>query len=210
MNQKQANQLWVEATERVKDRVISPTLYRALELGVGITVDGDRFVVGFASTDMPMASHLRSAQHQAIIDQCLSAVVEKKVRLLIIDGTGLQDYERYKAQKVAREAAATTVGARRDQERQVQVVWEEVGEAISRAYARLPLRQLPQTRGRFISTAFDMINEAVNRFNYTDESDELHKRALARVFEKFATVVNIPSALLAYEFFRLRDEGKLE
>ncbi len=209
MNQKQANQLWLEATERVKDRVISPTLYRALELGVGITVDGDRFVVGFASTDMPMASHLRSAQHRAIIDQCISDLVNKKVRLLIIDGTGLQDYESYKSQKAAREVAATTVSVRRDEERRVQVAWEEVGEAITRAYARLPLRQLPPTRGRFIAKAFEMINEAVNRFNYTDESDELHKRSLARVFEKFATAVDVPSALLAYEFFRLRDEGKL-
>ncbi len=210
MNQKQANQLWLEVAERVKDRVVAPTLYRALELGVGITVDGDLFVLGFASADMPMASHLQSAQHRAIIDQCLIKVLNKKVRVLIIEGTQLADYEKYKARKAAREAAASTVGARRDEERQVQVVWEEVGEAITRAYARLRLRQLPQTRGRFVATAFDMINEAVNRFNYTDESDELHKRSLARVFEKFATVVDIPSAFLAYEFFRLRDEGKLK
>ena len=54
-----------------------------------------------------------------------------------------------------------------------------------------------------------LINEAVNKLGYTDDSDELQQRALARVFEKLATVIEVPSALLAYEFFKLRDEGKL-
>ena len=58
--------------------------------------------------------------------------------------------------------------------------------------------------------AFSIINDAVNSFGYSDESDEIQKRALARVFEKFATVVDIPSTMLAYEFFRLREEGKLK
>ena len=209
MNQKQAHKSWNEAAERVKDKVIAPTLYRALELGVGITIDGDRFVLGFAGPDMPMASHLRSAQHRAIIDKILSEVVGKKVRLLIIDGTSLADYESYKTQKAAREAAATTISVRRDEERRVQLAWEEAGEKITRSYARLHLRQLPQSRAAFIRQAFEVLNEAVNRLGYTEESDELHRRALARVFEKFATVVEIPSSLLAYEFFKLREEGKL-
>ena len=209
LNQQQVNKMWAEAAERVKDRVIAPTLYRALELGVGIAVDGEQFVIGFSSADMPMASHLRSAQHRAIIDQCLSGVVGKKVRLLIIDGTRPRDYENYKAQLAAREAVASTVSVRRDEERRVQLAWEEVGEQITRSYARLNLRQLPQTRGKFLMDAFEIINEAVNRLGYSDDSDELHKRALARVFEKFATAVDIPSALLAYEFAKLRQEGKL-
>ena len=209
-NQQQVNKIWIEAAEKVKDRVIAPTLYRALELGVGIVIDGEHFVVGFASADMPMASHLRSAQHRAIIDQTLSSVVGSKVRLLIIDGTQPKDYEKYKTQLAARESAASTVSVRRDEERRVQLAWDEVGEQITRSYARLNLRQLPQTRAAFLLDAFGVINETVNRLGYSDDSDELQKRSLARVFEKFATVVDVPSALLAYEFARLRAEGKLK
>ena len=210
MHPKQAHQAWLQAAEKVKDQVIAPTLYRAVELGVGITLDGDYFVLGFSSADMPMASHLRSSQNAATIEKCISEVLKTKVRLRIVEGTTLEDYENYKKQLAAREASDTTISARREQERVVQVAWEEVGEQITRAYARLHLRQLPQSKAQIMKYAFEVINEAVNRFNYDENSDEIHKRSLARVFEKFATVVEIPGSLLAYEFFKLREEGKLQ
>jgi hypothetical protein len=71
------------------------------------------------------------------------------------------------------------------------------------------LRQLPQSRAEFMEFAFNVINEACKALGYDESSDELHKRSLARVFEKFATVVEVPSAQLAYEFSKLRKEGKL-
>ncbi len=210
MNPNQAHQVWLQAQERVKDRVIAPTLYRALELGVGITVDGDYFVLGFSNADIPMAGHLRSSQHQAIIEQCISEVLKKKVRLRIVEGTTVQDYENYKKMQAAREATQIDLSQRRAQERAAEVAWDEVAEKISRGYAKLPLRQLAQARGLFMKQAFGIINDAVNSFGYSEESEEIEKRALARVFEKFATVVDIPSTMLAYEFFKLRDEGKLK
>ena len=75
MQAKQAHQVWLQAAEKVKDQIVAPTLYRALELGVGITVDGDYFVLGFSSADMPMASHLRSSQNMATIEKCISEVL---------------------------------------------------------------------------------------------------------------------------------------
>lgn len=209
MNPKQAQQVWLEAQEKVKDRVIAPTLYRALELGVGVTVDGDEFVLGFSSADLPMASLLRSSQHNAIIEQSLSEVLKKKVRLKIVEATTIEEYEHIKQQEAARENTATTISAKREQERQVMMAWEEVAEKVTRGYARLQYRQFPQSRAAFMKWAFGVINEAVNRMGYTDKSDEVHKRSLARVFEKFATVVEVPGTMLAYEFFKLREEGKL-
>ncbi len=209
MNSRQAHQVWLEAQEKVKDRVIAPTLYKALELGIGITLDGDEFILGFSGADLPMASLLRSSQHNAIIEQSLSEVLKKKVRLHIIDGTTLEDYLNYKKLTAARTATATKISARREEERKIMMAWEEVGEKITRAYARLQYRQFAQSRGLFIKWAFGVINEAVNSMGYSEKSDEVHKRSLARVFEKFATTVEVPSSMLAYEFFKLREEGKL-
>jgi hypothetical protein len=205
-----AHKIWLEAAERVKDRVIAPTLYRALELGVGITLDGDYFVLGFSSPDLPMAGHIRSAQHLPTVEQCLSEVIGRKVRLRIIEGTTLQAYEEWKRIQSLAEQRRTAMSTRREMERQIEEVWDDVAERITRGYAALPLRQLAQSKGLFIMDAFKMINEAVNRLNYTHEADEIHKRALSRVFERLATVVEVPSAILAYEFFKLRSEGKLE
>lgn len=208
ITQKQAHQVWLVAAEKVKDRVIAPTLYRALELPTGITIDGDEFILGFSNQDAPMAGHLRSAQHRAIVDQCVSEVLKRKVRVRIIEGTTLEDYEHYKEQLKARDATHTTVSAQREKERQVIAQWDEIGEQISRMYAKLHLRALAQQRAEFVWTAFGVINEAVEKMGYDENADEIQKRALARVFEKFATVVEIPSTMLAFEFFKLRKEGK--
>jgi len=206
---KQAHQVWLQAAEKVKDRVIAPTLYRALELPVGITVDGDEFILGFSNADLPMAGHLRSAQYKAIIDQCVSEVFKKKVRVRIIEGTTLDDYAHFKETLEARDATLVTVSAQRESERAVIAKWDEIGERITRLYARLHLRQLAQQRAEFMWEAFKIINQAVDSMGYEQSTDEIQKRALARVFEKFATVVEIPSTMLAFEFFKLRKEGKL-
>lgn len=209
INQAQARQIWLEAQEKVKDRVVAPTLYRALELGVGVALDGDTFVLGFSSADLPMASLLRSSQHRAVIQQCISEVVGRSVRLLIIEGTTLEDYVHYKERMAARTATQTTVSARKEEERRIIQAWEEVGERITRGYARLQFRQFPQSRAMFVKWAFGVLNKAVDSMGYDEKSDEVQKRSLARVFERFATVVEVPSTMLAYEFFKLREEGKL-
>lgn len=206
---KQAHQIWLVAAEKVKDRVIAPTLYRALELPTGIAVEGDEFILGFSNTDIPMAGHLRSAQHRAIIDQCVSEVIKQKVRVRIIEGTTIEDYERYKQQLAAKDNTQVTISAQKEQERRIIAAWEEVSERISRQYAKLQLRQLAQQRADFLWDAFKILNESVDKMGYNENSSDIEKRALARVFEKFATAVEIPSTMLAFEFFRLRKEGKL-
>ena len=209
MQQQEAHQIWLRAAERVKDKVIAPTLYRALEVGVGLAMEGDYFVLGFLNADLPMAGHIRSSQNLPVVEQSLGEVIGKRVRLRIVEGTTPQAYEDWKRMQAAAEASRTVITDRREMERQVEEVWAEVAEKVTRGYARLHLRQLPQTKGLFIAQAFEVLNEAVNRMNYSEDSDELQKRALARVFEKLGIVVEVPSSMLAYEFFKLRKEGKL-
>lgn len=195
--------------ERVKDRVIAPTLYRALELGMGITIDDGYFVVGFTSADMPMAGHLRSPQYLAVIEQCIGEAAQQRLRLKLIDGVTMDDYLVQKNMQLTRDTAQVIVNEQRARERAISQEWEAVGEQITRGYSKVPQRQFAQIKGKFIMWAFEVINDAVNKFEYTDESEDVDKRALARIFEKFATVIEVPSSMLAYEFLRLREEGKL-
>lgn len=209
LTQQQVHLIWLEAAERVKDRVVAPTLYRAVELGVGITIEDGFFVLGFSGADMPMAGHLRSSQHMSVIEQCISEIAQQKLRLKIIEGTTMQDYLNQKALQETREYAQITVSEQRARERAMAQEWESVGEQLTRGYAKLQQRQFAQIRGQFIVWGFGIINDAVNKFGYTEESDDVHKRALARIFERFATILEVPSTMLAYEFLRLREEGKL-
>jgi len=209
LTQKQVHQIWLVAMELVKDRVIAPTLYRALELGVGITIEDGYFVLGFTSPDMPMAGHLRSPQYLAVIERCIGEAAQQRLRLKIIDGVTVDDYLVQKNMQLSRDTAQVIVNEERARERAVSQAWEAVGEQITRGYARVPQRGFAQIKGKFIMWAFEVINDAVNKFGYTDESEDVDKRALARIFEKFATVIEAPSSMLAYEFLRLREDGKL-
>lgn len=209
LTQQQIHQIWMVAAERVKDRVVSPTLYRAVELGVGVTIEEGFFVLGFTGADMPMAGHLRSSQHLSIIEQCVSEVAQQKLRLKIIEGTTMQDYLNQKSLQETREHAQFTISEQRAKERAMAQEWESVGEQLTRGYARLQQRQFAQIRGQFIIWGFGIINDAVNKFGYSDESDDVHKRALARIFERFGTIMEVPATMLAYEFLRLREDGKL-
>lgn len=210
MDQNQVNQLWIQASEKVKDRLVSPTLYTALEAGVGVTIDGDEFVVGFSSANSPLAGHLHSSKNLAIIEQCISEVTHQKLRLKIAEGTTLQEYESQKKLHERSLITQTTISERRERDRAIMQEWETIAEKITRGYAKLPMRQMAQSRGRFVMWAFEILNEAVKKFDYGDNPSDINVRALNRVFEKFATVVDVPSTMLAYEFFRLRDEGKLK
>jgi hypothetical protein len=205
----QVHQIWLQAAERVKDRVIAPTLYRAVELGHGITIEDGLFVLGFSGADMPMAGHLRSSQHLAIVEQSISEIVGTRLRLKIIEGTTMEDYLAQKRLQQSRDTAQVFVDEQRAKDRAVSQEWETVTEQITRAYAKMQQRQFAQIRGKFLMWAFETINDAVNKFNYTDESDDVHKRALARLFEKLATIMEVSSTMLAYEFLRLREDGKL-
>jgi hypothetical protein len=206
----EAQKVWQMAAERVKDKVIAPSLYRAVEAAVGITLDGDLFVLGFSGADLALAGHIRSAQHHAIILQSLAEILKRPVRLLTLDGTTLEDYENYKKLRAAGDAVSVTMSERRRKEREIELAWEEVAEKITRGYAKLPLHGLAQSRGLYIRDCFKLIYAATKNLGYTDESNEINKRALSRVFDKLGNVVEAPSALLAYEFLKLRDEGKLD
>ena len=41
MNAEQAGQVWQKAAQMVKDRVISPTVFQAVELAHGLAIDGE-------------------------------------------------------------------------------------------------------------------------------------------------------------------------
>jgi hypothetical protein len=210
MDSAKVHRVWLEAAELVKDRVVSPTVFKALERGVGVALDGDEFVVGYETGDLPLAANLRSAQHHTIIEQCLKEVLKKPVRFRLIEGTSVDDYQRYKKSVETVEQQRMESEERRNQDRKVEQTWEEISERIARSYSNTPFRTYAQQRAVFMNEAFGIINEGITRLKYNNDSTELEKRCLARVFDKLSTLSEVPPAMLAYEFFRLREDGKLK
>jgi len=198
------SQVWHEATERVKDRVIHPTLWRALETAVPITVEDELFVVGFAPGTMHLSGHLTSADHRNAIENAIAGSAGKKLRLCVIDGATLDDWNHFKARQTATREVRQKQHERARREMQTTQTWDSTLEKVGRSYAALNLRQLPQVRGKYLLDAIEMISTAMDEL-YNDEApDEVTQRALARVIDRVGTLTEVPAALIALELLRYR------
>ncbi len=197
--------VWLEVVEIVKHRTVHPNFWRALEISCGVTVEGDLFVVGFPPAHIPMASLLTSADHQNVIEKALEEITGEKYRLKIIEGTTLSDWALTKRREAAAEAARRAAEERRRVEVSAVRTWDGVSEQVSRKYASYPLRQLPQSRARYLREAIEIISDGMDELMNPENKDELAERALARVIEKVATLVEIPGPLVAFELFKYRE-----
>lgn len=196
--------VWHEATERVKDRVIHPTLWRALELACPILVEDDQFVVGFGPGHMHLAGHLQSAEHRNAIEAAIAGACGKRLTLVVIDGTGQEEWKHYKARQRAASEARDRVRERIAKEARTIHTWDGILEQVGRAYANLNLRQLPQIRGQYIQSSLEVISGAMDELYDETNPDEPSQRALARVIDRVATLTEVPSAIIALELVRYR------
>jgi hypothetical protein len=201
--------VWLEAAELVKDRIVAPTLYRAVEVAVGVAIEEETFVVGLETSRFPMASHLRSSQWKPVIEQAVSELVGRKLRLITIEGTTPEDYKRYLEMQAANKAKQSVIDERREKQRSIEEDWDEVADRIVKVYAGSKYKMLPQSRAALIKEGFRIVAEAVRELGYSDDAGELERRSFAKMLDKFAGLVDMPAQWLAYEFFRLREEGKL-
>lgn len=200
--------IWHKTTERVKDKVIHPTLWRALEVANPITVEGDHFVVGFAPDQMHMSGHLNSSEHRNAIETALAGYSQKKLRLLIIDGVSLEDWENFKARQRAAAQSRERARQRATVEMAAAKSWDGVLEQMGRTYAAMNLRQLPQVRADYLLRSIELISEAMDEL-YNDESpDEPSQRALARVLDRVGTLTEVAPALIGYELLKYRRAKK--
>ncbi len=205
MNEAEAKRLWLEAVERVKDVTLAPTLWQALEVGHGIDREGNTFIIGFSSTDGPEGSYLRSSEHRPIIEKVISTLFGEPMEIRIIEGTSQAEFVLYKQREVIAEQTRRKAQDRKRVERAAEAAWEQIAEQCSRAYAKTPMRQMPQIRATFFATALEMVSDAMDRIHPDGQIDEIGNRALARVLEKLATITDMPSVIVGIELWRYRE-----
>ena len=96
-----------------------------------------------------------------------------------------------------------------DEKRRVEAAadrtWDSVAEQVSRRYAGTPLRQLPQVRARYLQEAIRIISDGMDHLYNSETADELSERALSRVIERVATLMEMPGPMVAMELLRYRE-----
>lgn len=205
--QAQIQTIWFRVVDEVKNRVIHPTLWKALEAGVPVTVDEGEFVVGFPMGTFHLSSHLNSLDHKNIIEATIAKHTGERLSLRIIDGSTLEDWQAVKVKEAHARALREAAARRRSDEKGSVRVWETVLEQVGRKYATMQNRQFAQSRALYITEAVGMVSDAMDRYiPEGEEPDELTQRAVARILEKVAALVEVPSTLVGLELLRLRQK----
>lgn len=207
MSNQLAVQVWRDVSEQVKDSVISPSVFEALEKAVPIDIIGNDFILGFSSGNMPLAGYIRAASILPFIERCLSEFMKVDIKLKIVEGSSVEEYEQIlRIANAAKASIGRNTGARSEQ-RKIENYWEDVGEKCTRGFARCENRSFNTTKADFIAISFGYINDALIHFDYDNNKTDLHQRCLSRVFDKLGNSLELPGAVLAYLFFDWRKEN---
>ncbi len=202
-------EIWARGVDRMKDKIVLPSMWEALDHVVPITIENGEFIIGLPTARFSLSGHLRNPGYRRTIEVILSELAGQDVELRIIEGTTLADWERTKQREALAAASREQEYAQRRQQEAVEQSWDVLYERIVRAYSEQPYRQLPQGKAIYLQKALQMVLDAMEElYPMHGEADDLTERNLARVIERIANNIGAPSALVAYELLRLRNRER--
>ncbi len=184
---------WNAGLEDIKKRVTGVGVWTALNVAIPITVEDGQLVIGFRTQDQDLIGHLKMAGTQRIIEEEMSRRLKDKVKVFLLNGVTINDWEAYKrikeeAQKTRSKEVERT---RRDNEEARQ--WDGVYDNLSRIYSSINNKNLPQQRARFMAQAIDLVARQVS----SRELDEFGERNLARCLERISQYSEVPAPWIA-------------
>jgi hypothetical protein len=196
-NSLDVQQLWRSTLEKVKVRLILPSVWRAMEAGRPLVIDGDRFVLGFNPSQAHEGGLLNDSKTINIIERALEEDAGRMLRLRIIEGDTMEDWLAYKRRDEEAAALQRSAQERRRREASVEQGWEAITERLTRRYAEMPLRQLPQMQALFLEEAVEVLADAARRL-LGDNPSEVDHRSFARVIERVADRAQAPAPIVAW------------
>ena len=194
-------QTWRKAAEQAKRGVNSMPFYRALDASVPIAWEDDLFAVGMPPVEGQISAAINSKEYQNVIERALRDVTgSPDIKFRLIEGTTYKDWQ-YAQQRDASVVTGIAQNAQRQTtETAAFASWEEIYERVSRLWSTTDNRSLAIGRGRYMTAAFEIVEEAVTRLYPADggKPDDLNERGLSRVLERVGSYTNTDPAVLAY------------
>jgi hypothetical protein len=195
--------IWKTTLPTVLNGVTGRGVWAALNAARAIAVDEGVLVLGVPTADQELAGHLRMPTTQRLIEVTASKHAGSNLRVRIIDGTTEEDYERAKRRDAERRRLQQAEMTKLRAEMEAKTSWETVYEQLSRRYAAVTNKSLPQNRARFFEEGAELVAEARKSM---ERHDELAERNFARCLERLAQYADIPSTIVAAEVLRRAGE----
>lgn len=189
--------VWRATLEKVKVRLVLPGVWRAMEAARPLLIDGDAFVIGFPPSQSHEGGLLNDSKTNNIIERALEEEAGRPLRLRIIEGDTLDDWQAYRSREEQAAAMQKAAQERRRREASVEQGWDGITERLTRRYAEMPLRQLPQMQALYLEESVGVLAEAARRL-LGDSPTEVDHRSFARVVDRVADRAQVPAAMVAY------------
>ena len=168
----QVAELWEKAVPEVRQGVTGIGIWTALKTAVPIALEDDVFVLGVPHESAELGGHLRMASTSRQIEMAVTKYNGKPTKIRIIDGIEMHDWEVAKRRDIERRRMQEAEIEKAKSELLIRNSWESVYERISREYAAIPNRSLPQNRARFYDAACSIVSEARKEQTQHDDSNE--------------------------------------
>ncbi len=188
------HQIWKTILPKVREGVTGVGVWTALNTSRPITLEGDVFVLGLPNGQTELAGHLKVMATRRLIETLASQELGSNVVVRVIDGITDEDWSIQKRRDEQAKKLQDQAMQKMRAEMSARTNWDGVYEQLSRRYAAITQKSLPQNRARFLSEAVALVADArKNQENY----DELGERNFARCLERIAQYTEIPAAIVA-------------
>lgn len=189
-------EIWAQVLPIVKQGVTGVGVWTALNSCKPIIWENGVFVVGVPHEESELSGHLKLASTKRLIEQTLAGHLNEPAQFRVIEGTAISDWELEKRRDAEKQRLNEQAMAKLRAELQARSSWDQVYEQLSRKYAAVANKSLPQNRARFFEEGVELVVEArKGQANF----DDLQERNFARCLERLAQYAEMPSAIVARE-----------
>ncbi len=199
----EAAALWSKILPDVRKGVTGVGVWTALNNAKAIAFEDGVLAIGLPHDLGELTGHLRVPATKRLIDQLASAAHGSPVACRILDGNTQQDWETAKRKDIEARRMQEQAMAKMRLELQAKQSWDGVYDQLSRRYAAIPAKSLPQNRARFYEEAVALIAET--RQSQT-EWDDLGERNFARCIERLTQYTEMPSTQVAIDVLKRSGE----
>lgn len=196
-------EIWKEALPEVRNAVTGVGVWSALNTCTPLAVDEGVLVMGLPHQDSELAGHLRMPLTKRLIEAAFGQRLGSQVTLRVIDGDTATDFEAVKRRDAEARRLQEQSMTKMRAEMSARSNWDSVYEQLSRRFAAVTTKSLPQNRGRFLEEAIEIVAQARRD---QDEYDEPGERSFARCIERVSQYADVPSALVAVEVLKRAGE----
>src|SRR5438309_1068825 len=128
-------QIWEQAVKTAKDRISHRSFWEALENSVPVTLENDTMVIGFPPYESNLSSFLTQSDHRNAIDRALHEITGRAVKMRVIDGATLHDWELTKLREQKAADMRKTIYQRKDRQAAEVQSWDALYETAARNYS---------------------------------------------------------------------------